>query len=241
LRYTKAEFESKLMERWEDRILLVGRYVDLSTSTSFECVAHGMFENKPEILLQTKHGCPHCWEAVRGMSLRLTQEEFEVKARLAHGNKYQYGRFTTTDTKIVITCPKHGVFTQNAGNHLSGMGCPCCGLHKVESQNSWLDAMGLPPDQREVWLTVGDKRIKADGYDPSTRTVYEFWGDFWHGNPKLYNKEDINPATNTTFGELYERTLNKRRLITDHGYSLVEIWEDDWRRIRDDRQGGVYA
>jgi hypothetical protein len=101
--------------------------------------------------------------------------------------------------------------------------------------------MGLPPDQREVWLTVGDKRIKADGYDPSTRTVYEFWGDFWHGNPKLYNKEDINPATNTTFGELYERTLNKRRLITDHGYSLVEIWEDDWRRIRDDRQGGVYA
>lgn len=74
-------------------------------------------------------------------------------------------------------------------------------------------------------------RIKADGYVPETKTAYEFWGDYWHGNPRLYQADDSNQATGTTYGHLYQKTLNKRKRIVEQGFNLIEIWEQDWKRI----------
>lgn len=70
----------------------------------------------------------------------------------------------------------------------------------------------------------------VDGYCESTNTIYEFDGDFIHGNPKYYNPEDTNGLTGKTFGELYEATLKKRETILKAGYNLVHIWEDDFYR-----------
>jgi len=66
------------------------------------------------------------------MGKRLTTEEFIKKAKLVHGNKYNYSQvnYKNTGTKIKIICPEHGVFEQQPGNHLNGQGCPQCGLEK---------------------------------------------------------------------------------------------------------------
>jgi hypothetical protein len=234
LRYSRQEFEQMLAEKWEDRISLVADYCDLSTPTTFCCFAHGEFVTSPERVLMRRHGCSQCWNAIRGIAQRLTQEEFERRAHLIHGRKYQYGIYTKKDEKIEIECPLHGVFHQQPGNHLAGNGCPNCAVRKTLAQNHWLDQLGV--QSREIWLCIGERRIKADGYDAETRTIYEFWGDFWHGNPKLYDSNTMNTATGKTFGELYQQTLNKRRLVTENGYHLIEIWENDWRRIEDDNR-----
>ena len=33
-------------------------------------------------------------------------------------------------------------------------------------------------------------KFKADGYDENTKTIYEFHGDYWHGNPKKHDSEN---------------------------------------------------
>jgi hypothetical protein len=60
--------------------------------------------------------------------------------------------------------------------------------------------------------------------------VYEFWGDFWHGNPKYYKADDINPKNKISFGVLYESTVTKRNLILGAGYELKEIWLSEWEQ-----------
>ena len=64
-----------------------------------------------------------------------------------------------------------------------------------------------------------------------TNTIYEFYGDYWHGNPKRFILTDINKRTKTTFGELYKNTLQKEKDIRELGYNLVVIWESDWKKI----------
>lgn len=62
------------------------------------------------------------------MSKKLTQEEFIKKAKVIHGNKYDYSqvKYINTKTKVLIICPQHGEFLQVSGNHLRGQGCPYC-------------------------------------------------------------------------------------------------------------------
>lgn len=56
-------------------------------------------------------------------------ERFIKKARLIHGDKYDYSRsvYVKAKEKICIICPIHGEFWQTARNHLYlKQGCPRC-------------------------------------------------------------------------------------------------------------------
>jgi len=75
---------------------------------------------------------------------------------------------------------------------------------------------------------LNDVMIKPDGYDKTTNTVYEFWGDFWHGNPDVYNPDNINPRNKLSYGALYEQTITKIKIIKQSGYNLIQIWENDF-------------
>jgi hypothetical protein len=72
--------------------------------------------------------------------------------------------------------------------------------------------------------------FRVDGYDPDSRTVYEFLGDYWHGSPK-YNPQDTNYSTHRTFGELRQQTFQRFREIADRGYRVMYIWESDYREL----------
>lgn len=56
-------------------------------------------------------------------------EEFIVKARLKHGDKYDYSKteYVASRVKIKIICPIHGEFEQTPESHLKPMGCFKCG------------------------------------------------------------------------------------------------------------------
>ena len=82
-----------------------------------------------------------------------------------------------------------------------------------------------------IEYTILKTNYKADGYCKETNTIYEFHGDFWHGNPKKYRSDDINKITKCTFGILYEKTMQKEKTIKELGYNLVVMWESDWNKI----------
>jgi G:T-mismatch repair DNA endonuclease (very short patch repair protein) len=94
------------------------------------------------------------------------------------------------------------------------------------------------------------ENIKADGFCRETGEIYEYHGDFWHGNPARYNPQSMNVMVKKTFGELYQKTIEREQRIIDLGFKLVTIWETEWlnlnkfvkilqmrfRRSRDTRQ-----
>lgn len=201
------------------------------------CPTHGEFRQQPDDHM-AGHGCQKCSGEMNGIkqygSLRVSYDEFLRRANEIHHGKYTYikSTFGHRDQPMTIICPEHGEFQQNRNNHIFlKHGCQECGYKKRRSQNEWLDHMEV--FDREVIMMIDGRKIQADGYDPETNTIYEFNGDFWHGNPDVYKDMDaINKVTKTTFCELYEKTLRKRDLILNAGYNLVEIWENDWNNVK---------
>ena len=74
----------------------------------------------------------------------------------------------------------------------------------------------------------GGKQTKVDGFIASTTTILEFHGDFWHGNPKKYARDDMNQTAHKTYGELYDATMRRMKLLKKSGYKVEYIWEADF-------------
>lgn len=60
------------------------------------------------------------------------------KASKIHNNKYGYSlvKYINSRTKIKIKCPIHGIFKQMLASHLTGCGCPKCGILKQNKNHS---------------------------------------------------------------------------------------------------------
>ncbi len=86
------------------------------------CPEHGEFWMSPNNHLRG-HRCPACFGTPK-----YTKEEFIVKAREVHGDKYDYSKvvYDGLQKKVCIVCPEHGEFWQLAGTHLRGNGCSKC-------------------------------------------------------------------------------------------------------------------
>lgn len=74
------------------------------------------------------------------MPKKLTTEEFIEKAKLVHGDKYDYSLadYKSSITKVKIICKKHGIFEQVAKNHLCNIGCGLCNGGSALSNESFL-------------------------------------------------------------------------------------------------------
>ena len=77
---------------------------------------------------------------------------------------------------------------------------------------------------------VIDEVGKVDGYCKDTNTVYEFQGCFWHGCPKCYSGDTINPKNQIDMAELNKRTIAKNKKIEEFGYNLVTVYECELTR-----------
>ncbi len=130
---------------------------------------------------------------------------------------------------------EHGWRAQIHSRTFNSMGCPKCarGRRSSKASNKWLDGLGVIFKNREVRLRGlgGVRGLVVDGFDSKTNTVYEFLGDYWHGNPnnKRFNFDEINKHNKKSFGKLYEETVNRLRLLEKAGYNVVYIWEKDFK------------
>lgn len=200
-------------------------YIRSSENVIIICKKHGEFKQSPNNHLSGK-GCRVC-----GGSNPLTFEVFINQAKLTHGVKYDYSKvnYKNIDAKVIIICRKHGEFSQSPAAHIiQKQNCPKCSNIISKPELIWLDFLKVSHRQKK--LRINDKIINVDGFDEYTNTVYEFYGDYWHGNPKIYKQADIHPLRKCTYGELYTNTLSRERLIRQAGFNLITIWENDWNR-----------
>ena len=95
-----------------------------------------------------------------------TAEEFIIKARGIHGDKYLYDAvsYIKSSIKVKITCRKHGLFEQTPNSHLNGAGCPSCSGNKKKTTREFVaDAIakhGDSYDYSKVEYRGGHKKVK---------------------------------------------------------------------------------
>lgn len=104
-------------------------YINSSTKTYINCPIHGIFKQLPSSHLMG-NGCPKCANEEKGRKKTNTKDNFIMKAKEIHKDKYNYSKveYVNNHTKTCIVCPKHGEFLQTPNNHLNGQGCPHCSL-----------------------------------------------------------------------------------------------------------------
>jgi flavoprotein len=206
------------------------KYIKALEKVEIICLEHGVFQQQPSSHLQG-FGCIKC----AGTHVPTT-EEWIIKAIKIHGSKYDYTKveYIKVIEKVEIICPEHGVFQQTPNGHLSGRGCiKCAGKGFSQKAIRWLESI-MAKDNIiiEHAMNVGEykipgTRLRADGYCKEINTVYEFHGTIYHGDPRICDPEDCN-YLGCNYRDLYDKTMEKEKIIKELGYNLVTMWELDF-------------
>ena len=204
------------------------QYIDIKTNIEMWCTKHELVFWQSFGNHSVKIGCWFC------SGVRLHIDDFIERSKAIHNDKYTYDRlqFDTIRDKTKITCPDHGEFLQAAYIHMKGHGCPqCANTNTSGIEHKWLDSLNVPKELRQAAFKVNGKLVKADAYDPRTNTIYEFYGDYWHGNPAIFKADRHNKNNGERFGDLYKATIDRETFLKQAGYILGTIWEKDFRAL----------
>lgn len=194
------------------------------------CPTHNEFTQRPSNHL-CGAGCPDCGRIEANLKVLKTTEEFIVRAKIIHNDKYDYSKvvYIGALNKVIIICPIHGEFKQTPSNHLQGNRCFRCARSPVSKiSQQWLDMLKIPQKYREKPIIISGKKYIVDAYNPKTNTIYEFYGDYWHGNLQKYAKNGFNSQRDKFFWELYEETISRENIIKSAGYRVISIWESEF-------------
>jgi hypothetical protein len=194
-------------------------YVNGPTAVTISCPIHGLFTQSAKTHADGG-GCRAC-----ARRLPYTSATFTEAARKIHGDKYGYDlvEYTYALTKVVITCPVHGPFSQTPNGHLSGYGCRLC----KESQPERIIAVllaeaGIPaePQWRNESLR-NELPLSIDFMLPETRTLIEYDGPFHHA-PQYWAHESEDEAI-AAFERQQLRDRIKDTWAADQGWKLVRL------------------
>jgi len=105
------------------------------------------------------------------MPKKLTTEQFIQRAKIKHGNEYDYSKakYISMRTKVTIICKEHGEFNQNPEDHLKAkkrIACPKCSYE----YRSKIKAKAFSSTAKEFIKKA--KTIHGDKYDYS-KVVYK--------------------------------------------------------------------
>ena len=72
--------------------------------------------------------------------------------------------------------------------------------------------------------------LSVDGYYAPEKTVFEFYGCFFHGCQTCFNKTTIQPLRGITMAELYQETMQREERLLQSSLvaKIVGIWEHEY-------------
>ena len=220
---TTQEFIDKAKKIHGDRYdYSLSNYLSSEKPIEIICKLHGPFLQMAYNHLKGDN-CPKC-----AGNQQSDTEEFIKKAKLVHGNRFNYDKVDYVKNKIpvVITCPKenHGDFIMKPNSHLGGSGCPICSESRGEKFLSLLfNYLQIQFTRQKkfvdcVNLSKGKKcrQLPFDFYLPEYNTVVEYDGiqhfkevGFWGGTKSLETQK--------------VRDEIKNKYCLDNGIKIIRI------------------
>ena len=194
-------------------------YLNSRTKVKIICPEHGIFEQKVNNHVNQRNGCPKC-----SGKHSYNNQEFINKAKLIHGDKYDYSLvdYKNNYTKIKIICSEHGIFEQKPNSHLSKYGCPYCKESKGEKEIAKL-------------LKINNIMFKRQYAFNNYRNIYSLPFDFYLNNYNTCIEYDGEQhyKPNSFFGGIdkfnYIQTNDKikTKYCIDNGIKLFRIKYND--------------
>lgn len=213
------------------------KFVNTATPVVIKCkICSSSFNRRPTNHLRGDK-CLKCFHCQLAKDRSRSLEKFIDEAKLVHKNNFDYSNviYVNERTLIKLKCNRCDlIFNQFPANHLNGSECKKCKINQKQKisrqETKWLDLINIPIEYRNIRLFINNKRYNVDAINKETNTIYEFYGDYWHGNPKTHQSNKINKHMNKTFGELYKRTIDRENALKKAGYNIVSIWENDFKQ-----------
>jgi very-short-patch-repair endonuclease len=178
------------------------------------CLIHGVFEQSPSLHISHKQGCPKC------AGRHKTTEDFIKLSKEINGDKYNYDKtiFINFNTKVIITCKKHGDFEQTPAHHLNGQSCPICNLSKGENKiKQFLEKFNIKFNRQKTFDGCEyKKKLQFDFYLPDYNICIEYDG-IQHFKPiDFFGGEK-------SFSECKEKDNMKTDYCAENNISLIRI------------------
>lgn len=211
--------------------LLDVEYVGAREKMLYRCLTCNYVGERSLNSVKCGSSCAACsnWEVWEGNCLLTTHPEISAEWD-EDRNGYPSKEVTAgAHKKVWWKCKKcrYGWKTLITHRTHNKSNCPRCAKGPVSKvSQKWLD--GLEVGIREHYIS--ELRLTVDGFDPKTNTIYEFLGDYWHGNPKIYSASKINTTNKKPFGALFKETQDRIKLLEVSGYNVIYIWENDFNR-----------
>lgn len=156
------------------------------------CPNHGPFITSPN--MHYKSGCSKCGDESRVKKISGNNEYFILKSIEEHGTIYNYSQvnYINNSTHVNIICPKHGVFSQHPGSHMSGNGCPKCkSSHGEKKLMKFFNEHDIHfIHQYRFPKCVYKKPLPFDFYLPDLNICVEFHGEQHYKPVKLWGGEE---------------------------------------------------
>jgi hypothetical protein len=146
-------------------------YLGVQEKVTIICPEHGPFDQTPSGHLAAK-GCYECGIVASGAVKRGTTEQFIAKAKMVHGDRYDYSlvEYVTSSKQIKIICPDHGLFLQRPNDHISGgSGCADCAKSGFNpSEPGILYYVAVTTDDGDTCYKIGITNHSIDERFPAT-------------------------------------------------------------------------
>lgn len=207
-------------------------YINTKTKIEIICPKHGSFWQEPENHMQGSD-CPECGKETVVKKLSSNTEEFIRKAKLVHGNKYNYSKvnYINNENKVEIICLTHGSFWQKPTNHLSGCGCAKCYL---KSQTKLYEKLKESFPNEKILFEVNSevvfwlKNQRFDIYFPKYNIAVEYNGKQHYVPINLFGGK-------LGFEDNLWRDELKRKKCKENNCTLFEVkydyTEEDYQKL----------
>lgn len=177
------------------------------------CPEHGEFQQRIDMHLKGQ-GCGYC-----AKNKKLTVEDFIMKARQVHGDKYDYSKvkYVNNLTHVEIICPKHGSFFQTPNNHIQKQNnCPHCQQSKMELEMEKIltdNNINFIKQKRFTWLN----RLSLDFYLPEHNIAIECQGGQHFTNKQFFETEYDN------FQKRINRDIDKFNKLKENNIKILYL------------------
>lgn len=218
----KIKFLDRVKNKFGDKLSFTEiDYKNAKCSIKVHCNECGHdFDTAPDLLIETKFGCPNCAITNR----RKTVEEFIEISREKHGNKYEYDRVKDLpdglETYVEIYCNQcKNYFRQKAKMHINGCGCQACASHMSSYE---FDIIDFVKERYNGEIVHCDRSVlkpkEIDVYFPDHRVGVEVTGNYWHST---YVKNDR------------QHLFQKFKESDSKGVKLYTFYEDELLNRKD--------
>ena len=101
-----------------------------------------------------------------------------------------------------------------------------CLEEKINKKLSYTAKYGK---QFSIWCHKSSSIRFYDIAFPEHKKIIEFYGDYWHCNPKTYDSDFVLSQSNKTAREVWEDDRLKNLTALENGFTVMIVWESDFK------------